>query len=144
MLHDTLAPAAVVPPRSTARWALPRAVWAKPTGRAGLLLVLIILAAAAGAHLLAPYDPLAMDGRSRLLGLSFEHLLGTDQLGRDVASRVLYGGRTAMFIAFVGLGGSAVLGIFLGLLAGYGPRGLDAALILVFDSVASLPVFIFA
>lgn len=144
MLHDTLAPAAAVPPRSAARWALLRAVWAKPTGRAGLLLVLLILAAAAGAHLLAPYDPLAIDGRSRLLSPSFEHLLGTDQLGRDVASRVLYGSRTAMLIASVGLGGAAMLGMFLGLLAGYGPRGLDAALMLVFDSAASLPVFIFA
>jgi peptide/nickel transport system permease protein len=144
MLHDTLAQAAVVPPRSAARWGLLRAVWAKPTGRAGLLLVLLILVAAAGAPLLAPYDPLAIDGRSRLLGSSFEHLLGTDQLGRDVASRVLYGSRTAMSIAFVGLGGATVLGLLLGLLAGYGPRWLDAALMLAFDSVASLPVFIFA
>ncbi len=115
-----------------------------PQGLAGLILVALFLASALFAHGLAPYDPSALDVRARLGGPSLAHLAGTDQLGRDTFSRVLYGGRVALEVAFWSISVSLGLGILLGMLAGYGPRWLDSALLLLFDTVRSFPTLMFA
>jgi len=75
---------------------------------------------------------------------SWQHWAGTDQLGRDLLSRLIWGARTALYIALVATGVSAVLGIVLGMIAGYGPRWLDAVLVLIFDSFSTLPMILFA
>ncbi len=140
-----LAPAAAgaeVPP--VQRWAGLRRLLHDPLGVFGLILVGIIVFAAIFADWLAPYPPNALDIPARLQGPSLDHLFGTDQLGRDVFSRVLMGGRIALTVALVCISTSLGIGLVLGLLAGYGPRWLDNILLLLFDSVRSFPTIMFA
>jgi peptide/nickel transport system permease protein len=115
-----------------------------PLGALGATLVVLFALSAALAPMIAPYDPSALDVPARLQGPSLAHLLGTDNLGRDVFSRVLYGGRIALGVALTAVGLSLALGILLGLIAGYGPRWLDNLLLLLFDSVRAFPVIMFA
>lgn len=115
-----------------------------PLGCFGLALVLLVVLAAAAADLIAPYDFKAMDLTAQFAPPSWAHLLGTDNLGRDTFSRVLYGGQIALYVSLAAVGCSLVLGLALGMLAGYGPRWLDATLVLLFDSVRSFPVIMFA
>jgi peptide/nickel transport system permease protein len=115
-----------------------------PLGALGATLVVLFVFSAALAPLIAPYDPNALDVPARLQGPSLAHLLGTDNLGRDVLSRVLYGGRIALGVALTAVGLSLVAGILLGLVAGYGPRWLDNLLLLLCDSVRAFPVIMFA
>ena len=115
-----------------------------PLGALGLALVLLFVLGAVLAPLVAPHEPNALDIRARLQGPSLGHLLGTDNLGRDVFSRVLFGGRIALTVALTAVGLSLALGLALGLVAGYGPRWLDNLLLVLFDSVRAFPVIMFA
>ncbi len=115
-----------------------------PFGLVGLILVVAFVASAALAPWIAPYDPLKIDVPARLADPSFAHPLGTDQLGRDTFSRILHGGRVAMQLAGIAVGSSLVIGVLLGMIAGYGPRWLDNALLLVFDTIRSVPTIILA
>lgn len=133
---------AEVPP--VQRWAGLRRLLHDPLGVFGLILVGIIVFAAIFADWLAPYPPNALDIPARLQGPSLDHLFGTDQLGRDVFSRVLMGGRIALTVASVCISSALGIGLVLGLLAGYGPRWLDNLLLLLFDSVRSFPTIMFA
>lgn len=110
----------------------------------GLVLVTAFFASAIFAHWLAPYDPNALDVPARLSGPTLEHLAGTDQLGRDTLSRILYGGRVALEIAAIGVSVALVIGLVLGMIAGFGPRWLDSLLLLVFDTVRSFPTIVLA
>ncbi len=116
----------------------------EPLGVIGLVLVVSMIAAAVGADLLASADPSRISPRDRFLPPGAEHLLGTDQLGRDLFSRVLHGGRIALSVALGATGVSLVIGVILGLVAGYGPRWLDNLLILVFDAIKSFPTVMLA
>jgi peptide/nickel transport system permease protein len=79
----------------------------------------------------------------KLQGPSWGHLLGTDQLGRDLLSRVLYGGRVALWIAFASTALSLAGGLAFGILAAFGPRWLDSILVLLFDALRSFPTIMF-
>jgi len=115
-----------------------------PLGILGLILVIGMVGSALFADFIVPYDPAAMHIRDRLVSPSMSYLLGTDHLGRDVFSRVIMGGRIALWVALVSTAASLVGGLVLGLIAGYGPRWLDNFLILVFDAVRSFPTIMFA
>ena len=115
-----------------------------PLGCVGLFLVVIIIFSAIFAHALIPHDPFKLNVRHRLAPPSTEHFLGTDQLGRDVFSRVLMGSRIALWVALVSISLSGTIGLVMGLLAGYGPPWLDKLLLLFFDSVRSFPTIMFA
>lgn len=115
-----------------------------PLGLLGLVLVVIVVGAALFANVIAPYDPAKIDVLSKLQGPSAAHWLGTDQLGRDTLSRIIYGARVAMGIAVFSIGIGAFIGLILGILAGYGPRWLDAILIFFFDSLSAIPLILFA
>ena len=121
-----------------------KALLADPMGAMGLVLVSLFVAMAVAAPILAPYDPLALNVRAKLQGISFAHWLGTDQLGRDTLSRLIFGARTALSIALTATGLAGGIGLLLGLIAGYGPRWLDAGLVLVLDSVNALPMMMLA
>ena len=121
-----------------------RALIRDPMGLMGLILVALFILMAVAAPILAPYDPLALNVRAKLQAPSLAHWLGTDQLGRDTLSRIIYGARTALTIAITAIGLAGSIGILLGLIAGYGPRWLDAALVLIFDALNSLPMMMFA
>lgn len=110
----------------------------------GLVLVVLFFASAIFAPWIAPYGPNALDIPARLSDPSLAHLVGTDQLGRDTFSRVLYGGRVALKIAAIGVSLSLFLGLLFGILAGFGPRWLDNLLLLSFDTVRSFPLIVLA
>jgi peptide/nickel transport system permease protein len=115
-----------------------------PMGLLGLVLVVVVIGAAIFADVIAPYDPAKIDVLNKLQSPSAVHWLGTDQLGRDTLSRIIYGARVAMGIAILSIGIGAFIGLMLGMLAGYGPRWLDAVLIFFFDSLSAIPLILFA
>ena len=121
-----------------------RLITREPTGLAGLCIVVGIVLSAVFADQIVPFDPDALDVRSRLQGPSAMHFLGTDQLGRDLFSRAVMGGRVALQVALPAVFAAMVLGLALGMLAGFGPRWLDAAIMLLFDTVRSFPTVMFA
>jgi len=126
------------------RFVLLRALLADPFTCVALFLVTGFLVTAIFAPWLAPYSPVKIDVLHKLQPPSAEHWFGTDHLGRDLLSRVIYGARTALTIAMVSVAIAGAIGLMLGLIAGYGPRWLDAILVLSFDSLNSLPMIMFA
>lgn len=110
----------------------------------GVVLVLLMIGGAVFADLLATAEPNRISPRDRFQGPSLTHLLGTDQLGRDLFSRVLHGGRIALSVALISTAASLVIGVILGLIAGYGPRWLDNLMILLFDAIKSFPTVMLA
>jgi peptide/nickel transport system permease protein len=115
-----------------------------PMGLLGLILVAAFVAMALFAPWAAPYDPLKIDVANKLKPPSMAHWAGTDQLGRDTLSRLIWGARTALAIALTATGIAGVIGLALGLIAGCGPRWLDGILLLIFDSLSSMPMIMFA
>lgn len=115
-----------------------------PLGLMGLAIVVVILLATVFAPLLAPHDPLEVDVHNRLQSPTPQHWLGTDQLGRDVLSRVLFGGRIALKVALIAISVSMAVGLLLGMMAGYGPKWLDRLLVIRFDTLRSFPTIMFA
>ncbi len=115
-----------------------------PLGMTGLLILVMMLLLSVFASLLAPHDPLEVDVYNRLASPTWQHWLGTDQLGRDVLSRVLYGGRVALKVALVAISVSMTIGLLLGMLAGFGPKWLDRVLVVCFDTMRSFPTIMFA
>jgi len=121
-----------------------RRVLAEPLGALGLALVVAMLGGALFADILAGAEPNRIAPRNRFLAPSLEHILGTDQLGRDLFARALHGGRIALSVALFATVLSLSIGIVLGLIAGYGPRWLDNLLLLLFDALKSFPTVMLA
>jgi peptide/nickel transport system permease protein len=113
-------------------------------GVVGFLLVVAFFTSAIFAPFFATHDPSQMDIPARLSTPTLAHWAGTDQLGRDTYSRVLYGGRVALRVAAIGVSVSLIIGLLLGMIAGYGPRWLDNFLLLVFDTIRSFPTIVMA
>ncbi len=110
----------------------------------GLVLVVLFFASAIFASFFATHDPFAMDIPNRMSGPTFQNWAGTDQLGRDTYSRVIYGGRVALKVAAIGVSLSLFIGLILGMIAGYGPKWLDSLLLLLFDAIRSFPTIVLA
>jgi len=106
----------------------------------GSIVVFIALSALL-APLIAPYDPAMINVRDILLPPSWEHWCGTDTLGRDVLSRMLYGARVSLAVGFVAVGISLLVGIVLGSIAGHYGGSVDASLMRVTDMVLCFPTF---
>jgi ABC-type dipeptide/oligopeptide/nickel transport system permease subunit len=127
-----------------------RRLWRLKWGLAATGLLLVIVAAAVLAPWVAPRDPLAVDIRQRLAppvwmaGGSAAHLLGTDQVGRDLLSRVIYGGRVSLAVGVAAVAISASIGVLLGLGAGYvGPR-TDAVIMTIVNVMLTFPFVLLA
>ncbi|QIG39493.1 ABC transporter permease [Microbacterium sp. 4R-513] len=103
---------------------------------AGFVLVAIL------APLIAPYDPLAQDVANALAPPSPAHLLGTDELGRDAFSRVVYAARVDLPVSLIGTILPALVGTALGLLAGYFGRGVEVVVLRVADLLQAFPTYI--
>lgn len=125
-------------------WKATRRVLREPLGAFGLILVLVMIGGAVFADWLTAYEPNKISPRDRFQGPSLDHLLGTDHLGRDLFTRVLHGGRIALWVALFSTAISLSIGIVLGLIAGYGPRWLDNLMLLLFDSIKSFPTVMLA
>ena len=124
--------------RARAAW---RAFAASKSGVIGLVMLVVIAAAALLAPALAPSDPFAL-GAARFLRPGAEgHPLGTDHLGRDVLSQILYGARLSLTIGFVAAGIAAVVGIVVGSIAGYFGGWVDVILSRITDMFLIIPAF---
>jgi peptide/nickel transport system permease protein len=121
-----------------------RRVVSDATGIFGLVCVAAIVGMAIFAPQLSPVEPDAIDVANRLAGPSAEHPLGTDQLGRDLFARLLYGARIALVVALPATLLAAVSGALLGLIAGYLGGAVDHAILLLFDVVRSFPSLLLA
>lgn len=109
----------------------------------GIFLLLLCLAALF-APALAPYDPLAADFTALRQPASAAHFLGTDEVGRDMLSRILYGARISLFVGFVVQTIATLVGLSLGLVAGYFGEWVDTAIMRVVDVIYAFPPFLFA
>ena len=114
-----------VRPRRRRRFARTRRLLGDPLGLSGLVLVAVFFASALFAPWLTPHSPSKINVKHRFEGPSATFLLGTDQLGRDTLTRVLYGGRVALQVAAIAVSIGLFTGLVLGMLAGYGPRWMD-------------------
>lgn len=116
-----------------------RAIRREPRGLIGVAIIAIILASALFAPWIAPYDPNEQDIPSRFGGPSQEHLLGTDYVGRDVLSRLIFGARVAVVVAIGSVGIAVLVGGPLGAIAAYNGGLVDYLVILIFDVIRSFP-----
>jgi peptide/nickel transport system permease protein len=110
----------------------------------GLAVIVVLVTSALLAPWVAPYDPAKMDVRARLQGPSLEHVLGTDNFGRDIFSRIVYASRISLVIGFVAVGIGALFGGIAGAVSGYYGRWLDSLLMRAMDVLLSIPQIILA
>lgn len=111
---------------------------------AGLAVVLLFLFAAAFGPYITPYDFLAQNVKEALQPASARHLMGTDPLGRDIFSRILYGARTAFLVGFTATAISLTIGILLGSLAGFMGGRVDSFIMWLTDITMSIPGILLA
>src|SRR4030043_1585896 len=107
----------------------------------GMTMILVIFCVAGFASFLAPYDPGRTEVSMKLKPPSLLHYLGTDQLGRDVFSRMLYGSRISLSVGFVAVTISIFIGILIGAIAGYYGRWVDSLLMRFVDIMICFPTF---
>jgi len=134
-------PADAIPRRR--HWTI-QFVKAQPLGFVGFLVILLYFVFALGAHWIAPYDPEAVDFVAMLTGPSAEHLFGTDQYGRDVFSRLVFGARTALAVGIVASLAGCTIGALLGAVSGYFGGRIDTILQRIVDIMLSFPIIVLA
>lgn len=110
----------------------------------GAAVIVLVMAVSLAAPLLAPYDPTVIDVSNRLRPPSAEHLLGTDELGRDAFSRLLYGGRISLLVGIIVVALRAVIGVTIGVVAGYFGGSVDAFLMRIVDVFLTFPGILLA
>ncbi|MEZ5844979.1 MAG: ABC transporter permease [Hyphomicrobiaceae bacterium] len=116
----------------------------QPLGFAGFLVILLYVAFAVGAIWIAPYDPEAIDFSAMLAAPSPEHLMGTDQYGRDVFSRIVYGARTALAVGILSSLVGCSIGALVGAASGYFGGWIDTGIQRVVDIMLSFPIIVLA
>ena len=116
----------------------------EPLGAFGMLIVLIIAFAGFTAELIAPYSPTSNDFASMTEAPSWTHLLGTDQFGRDLLSRIIFGARTALIVGLSSAIVGGVAGLVLGVASAYFGGKLDLVFQRIFDVVMAFPLIIMA
>jgi peptide/nickel transport system permease protein len=125
-----------------------RALWntirKKPLGMASALLLLVLVLTAIFADVLAPYNPLEARPEIRLAAPSRLHPFGTDDIGRDVLSRVVYGARISLWVGLLAVGIGTLAGMIIGLACGYWEGRLDIVLQRVMDAVQAIPGLVLA
>ncbi len=112
------------------------------TAVAGAVMALIVLMTALGAFVLAPYDPLEQDVFHRLTPPERSHLLGTDEYGRDVLSRIIWGTQISLTVGFFSVLLGMVLGTIMGVVAGYRGGLTDSIIMRIVDVLLSFPTLI--
>jgi ABC-type dipeptide/oligopeptide/nickel transport systems, permease components len=116
----------------------------RPLALVGLGMLLVLILAAVFAPYIAPYDPIRRNFAERFVPPSAAHWLGTDALGRDVFTRILYGGRVTLYIGLLSVLLSMLIGVPIGLVAGYFGKLIDATLMRMLDLILAFPGLIFA
>jgi len=108
----------------------------------GLFIIFVVIAMAALASHLTKFDPISQDLLSTLQGGTAKHFLGTDNLGRDVWSRLLYGGRTDLFLASIAVLAPFVIGTVIGAICGYFSGWVDTLVMRIADVVVAFPFYV--
>jgi peptide/nickel transport system permease protein len=116
----------------------------QPLGTFGLVLVLIIAITGIFAEVLAPYNPTANDFAAMTEAPSADHWLGTDQFGRDLLSRIIFGARTALIVGLTSAFVGGVLGLVLGVTSAYFSGWIDMLMQRLFDILMAFPLIIMA
>ena len=116
----------------------------QPLGAGGLIFIFLMALCAVFAPWVAPYDPLAVDYAAQLAAPSREHWLGTDSYGRDVASRIIYGARTALAIGFIASLVGSTLGAIIGVVSAYFGGKVDLVIQGIMDVLLSFPIIVLA
>jgi len=123
---------------------LRRLLWTRKTGGIGALIVLALVVLAVAAPLLAPYDPADQDLTRRYKSPSAQNLLGTDNFGRDMLSRVIWGARVSMLVGVVAVLISLLVGGFLGITGGYVGGILDQVICSFVETLMAFPFLLLA
>ena len=146
-LTATATPAAMATPfdgvRPSRRFAWLHSLASNPITIASAIIISLIGLSAIFAPLLTAHDPTFLDPGVRLQGPSSDYYLGTDDVGRDILTRVIYGGRTSLLIGLSVMAAAATLGSVLGLLSGYYPR-LDTPIMRTLDGLMAFPSILLA
>jgi peptide/nickel transport system permease protein len=121
-----------------------RSILRNPMAMAGLLIIVIWSVVAVFANVIAPSDPNAQDIENRLAAPSAQHLFGTDQLGRDEASRVIYGARISLPVGLVVIAFALIVGLLIGASAGYVGGIYDLLIMRVADITLAFPPIVLA
>jgi peptide/nickel transport system permease protein len=116
----------------------------QPLGTFGMILVLIVAVAGFGAELIAPYNPTANDFAAMTEAPSWTHLMGTDQFGRDMLSRIIYGARTALLVGLTSALVGGVAGLVLGVGSAYFGGKIDLVMQRIMDVLMAFPLIILA
>ena len=116
----------------------------KPMGAVGAMSLIVVVLAAILAGLIAPYDPLVQDVPSRLQPPSAQHLFGTDEFGRDVFTRILFGARVSLYVGLLSVLSSSAMGTIVGVGSGYLGGKLDLAVQRVVDALMGFPALVIA
>jgi peptide/nickel transport system permease protein len=124
--------------------ALLTALRRKPLGAASAALLALIVFTAIFAEVLAPYDPLATQPEIRLAAPSWEHPFGTDDIGRDMLSRVIHGSRISLWVGLLAVGIGTAAGMIIGLLCGYCEGRLDLFFQRIMDAIQAIPALVLA
>lgn len=128
-------------PSSRLAWALDR-LWHNRSAQIGGAIIGVILLCAALAPWIAPHDPMAIDTLRRLEPPSLDHWLGTDEIGRDLASRLIHGTRYFVLICLITTVIAGVIGTVLGLISGAGPLIADAVIMRFVDVLLAFPTIL--
>lgn len=115
-----------------------------PIGTAALVVIIILIVFAVAAPMIAPYDPQEQDYNQLLKAPSAEHPFGTDRIGRDLLSRIIYGTRVSFMVGVVAVGVALAIGAPLGLVAGYFRGATDEVIMRILDAFIAFPGIIFA
>ncbi|MCM8790905.1 MAG: ABC transporter permease [Candidatus Omnitrophica bacterium] len=107
----------------------------------GLDFITLMIAFALFAPFIAPYDPSYIDSKNVLAAPSAKHIFGTDALGRDLFSRIVYGSRISLSIGFIAVGIAVLIGVFLGSVAGYYGGKVDSIIMRFVDIMLCFPTF---
>ena len=107
----------------------------------GVIIISVLSLIAILASIISPYDPAAIDANNLLIAPSREHLMGTDSLGRDLFSRIIFGARISLTIGIIAVGISTLIGIILGSIAGFYGRWVDSLIMRFVDLMLCFPTF---
>lgn len=140
----TLGAAPLPTARRVRRFASLRLILKQRLATPSLIILLVVLLSAIFANVLAPYDPERQDYSHFMQGPSLAHPLGTDDIGRDVLSRIIFGSRTSVSVGLVAVAISILIGVTLGLVAAYVRGWIDDFIMRIMDALAAFPALVLA